>query len=128
MERSHEELVSVGLSNQKASYIQNIAIAFKAEIVTDNIVTTSDNEVIDCLTTIKGVGIWTAQMFLMFTLNRPDVFPITDLGIQKGFQLFFELDEPPKPNQMIERAETWIPYRTLASWYLWRLAEGPFKW
>ena len=128
MQRSHEELVSVGLSNQKASYIHNIAIAFKAEIVTDNIVTTSDNEVIDCLTTIKGVGIWTAQMFLMFTLNRPDVFPVTDLGIQKGFQLFFELDEPPKPNQMIERAETWIPYRTLASWYLWRLAEGPFKW
>jgi len=67
-------------------------------------------------------------MFLMFTLNRPDVFPVTDLGIQKGFQLFFQLDEIPRPDQMIKKAEPWRPYRTLASWYLWRLVEGPFEW
>ena len=67
-------------------------------------------------------------MFLMFTLNRPDVFPVTDLGIQKGFKLFFQLDELPKPDKMIEKAESWRPYRTLASWYLWRLIEGPFEW
>ena len=67
-------------------------------------------------------------MFLMFTLNRPDVFPVTDLGIQKGFQLYFQLDEFPKPDLMIKKAEPWVPYRTLASWYLWRLVEGPFEW
>ena len=128
LEKSHDELSSVGLSSQKASYIHNIANAFKAGIVPDNIETISDDKVIECLTTIKGVGLWTAQMFLMFTLNRPDVFPVTDLGIQKGFQLYFQLDEFPKPDLMIKKAEPWVPYRTLASWYLWRLVEGPFEW
>ena len=128
MEKSHEELRSVGLSNQKASYIHNIANAFYTETVPKNINTIDDNEVVECLTTIKGVGPWTAEMFLMFTLNRPDVFPVTDLGIQKGFQLFFQLDKLPRPDQMIKNAEPWRPYRTLASWYLWRLVEGPFKW
>ena len=127
LEKSHDELSSVGLSSQKASYIHNIANAFKAGIVPDNIETISDDKVIECLTTIKGVGLWTAQMFLMFTLNRPDVFPVTDLGIQKGFQLYFQLDELPKPDLMIKKAEPWVPYRTLASWYLWRLVEGPFE-
>ena len=128
MEKSHEELRSVGLSNQKTSYIHNIANAFYTGKVPKNINTIDDNEVIECLTTIKGVGPWTAEMFLMFTLNRPDVFPVTDLGIQKGFQLFFHLDKLPRPDQMIKKAEPWRPYRTLASWYLWRLVEGPFEW
>jgi len=128
MERSHEELRSTGLSNQKATYIHNIAKAFNTGAVPKDIDTIGDNEIIECLTTIKGVGPWTAEMFLMFTLNRPDIFPLTDLGIQKGFQLFFQLDEVPKPDLMIEKAEHWRPYRTLASWYLWRLVEGPFEW
>jgi len=128
MEKSHEELRSVGLSNQKASYIHNIANAFYTGTIPKNINAIDDNEVIECLTTIKGVGPWTAEMFLMFTLNRPDVFPVTDLGIQKGFQLFFQLDKLPRPDQMIKNAEPWRPYRTLASWYLWRLVEGPFEW
>ena len=128
MERSHEELRSTGLSNQKATYIHNIAKEFNTGAVPKDIDTIGDNEVIECLTTIKGVGPWTAEMFLMFTLNRPDIFPLTDLGIQKGFQLFFQLDEVPKPDLMIEKAEHWRPYRTLASWYLWRLVEGPFEW
>ena len=128
MEKSHEELRSVGLSNQKASYIHNIANAFYTGTIPKNINAIDDNEVIECLTTIKGVGPWTAEMFLMFTLNRPDVFPVTDLGIQKGFQLFFQLDKLPRPDQMIKNADSWRPYRTLASWYLWRLVEGPFEW
>ena len=128
MEKSNEELRSVGLSNQKASYIHNIANAFYTGAVPKDINNIGDNEVIECLTTIKGVGPWTAEMFLMFTLNRPDVFPVTDLGIQKGFQLFFQLDKLPRPDQMIKNAEPWSPYRTLASWYLWRLVEGPFEW
>ena len=128
MEKSHEELRSVGLSNQKASYIHNIANAFYTGTVPKNINTIDDNEVVECLTTIKGVGPWTVEMFLMFTLNRPDVFPVTDLGIQKGFKLLFQLDKIPRPDQMIKKAEPWRPYRTLASWYLWRLVEGPFEW
>jgi 3-methyladenine DNA glycosylase/8-oxoguanine DNA glycosylase len=128
MERSHEELRSVGLSNQKASYIHNIANAFYTGAIPKDINAIGDKEVIECLTTIKGVGPWTAEMFLMFTLNRPDVFPVTDLGIQKGFKLFFQLDKIPRPDQMIKKAEPWRPYRTLASWYLWRLVEGPFEW
>ena len=128
MERSHEELRSVGLSNQKASYIHNIANAFYTGAIPKDINAIGDKEVIECLTIIKGVGPWTAEMFLMFTLNRPDVFPVTDLGIQKGFQLFFQLDKLPRPDQMIKNAEPWRPYRTLASWYLWRLVEGPFEW
>ena len=128
MERSHEELRSVGLSNQKASYIHNIANAFYTGAIPEDINTKGDKEVIECLTTIKGVGLWTSEMFLMFTLNRPDVFPVTDLGIQKGFKIFFQLDKIPRPEQMIKNAEPWRPYRTLASWYLWRLVEGPFEW
>ena len=128
MEKSNEELRSVGLSNQKASYIHNIADAFYTGAIPKDINIIGDKEVIECLTTIKGVGPWTAEMFLMFTLNRPDVFPVTDLGIQKGFQLFFQLDKLPRPDQMIKNAEPWRPYRTLASWYLWRLVEGPFEW
>ena len=128
MERSHEELRSTGLSNQKATYIHNIAKAFNTGAVPKDIDTIGDNEVIECLTTIKGVGPWTAKMFLMFTLNRPDVFPVTDLGIQKGFQLFFQFDVLPSTKKMMEIAEAWRPYRTLASWYLWRLVEGPFEW
>ena len=127
-ERSHEELRSAGLSNQKASYIHNIANAFYTGAIPKDIDTIGDNEVIECLTTIKGVGPWTAKMFLMFTLNRPDVFPVTDLGIQKGFQLFFQFDVLPSTKKMMEIAEAWRPYRTLASWYLWRLVEGPFEW
>ena len=128
MKRSHEELRSVGLSNQKASYIHNIADAFYTGAIPKDINIIGDKEVIECLTTIKGVGPWTAEMFLMFTLNRPDIFPVTDLGIQKGFQLFFQLDKLPRPDQMMEQAESWRPYRTLASWYLWRIVEGPFEW
>ena len=127
-EKSIEELRSVGLSNQKASYIHNIADAFYTGAIPKDINIIGDKEVIECLTTIKGVGPWTAEMFLMFTLNRPDVFPVTDLGIQKGFQLFFQLDKLPRPDQMMEKAESWRPYRTLASWYLWRIVEGPFEW
>ena len=126
--KTHEQLRAVGLSNQKAAYIHNIAAAFDSGTVTQNIDSLQDEEIIEKLTTIKGVGPWTAEMFLMFTLHRPDVFPVTDLGIRKGFHLFCKLDDLPDPGFMIKRAEPWRPYRTLASWYLWRLVEGPFEW
>ena len=125
----HEKLRSVGLSNSKAQYIKNIAHAFLDNPDTyDSLEKMDDQDIIDTLITIKGVGPWTAQMFLMFTLNRPDVFPVTDLGVQKGFQHYYKLREMPTPDQMLKKSEQWAPYRTVVSLYFWRLLEGPFEW
>lgn len=128
LKKNHDELRSVGLSNQKAKYVHNIAEAFENGTIFPNLDRLNDEEIVKELTSIKGVGVWTAEMFLMFTLNRSDVFPVTDLGIRKGFQLYHELDALPDFKTMIPAAEIWRPYRTLASWYLWRLVEGPFQW
>ena len=87
-----------------------------------------DEDIIQTLTKVKGIGLWTAQMFLMFTLNRPDIFPATDLAMQKGYQAFFKLSALPKPSEMIKKSKLWIPYRTTVSLYLWALLEGPFEW
>ena len=125
----HEKLRSVGLSNSKAQYIKNIAHAFLDNPDTyDSLEKMDDQDIIDTLITIKGVGPWTAQMFLMFTLNRPDVFPVTDLGVQKGFKHYYKLSEMPTPGQMLKKSEQWAPYRTVVSLYFWRLLEGPFEW
>ena len=87
-----------------------------------------DREIISQLTTIKGVGKWTAEMFLIFTLRRADVFPVTDLGVQKGFKIFYSLDDLPKIELMNKKSESWKPYRTIMSLYLWYAVEGPFEW
>ncbi len=122
-------LRSVGLSFSKAKYIKNIATAFLEDPVRyKTLDDRSDEDIIQLLTEIKGVGPWTAQMFLMFTLNRPDVFPVTDLALQKGFQHYFELDDLPKENQMLEWSQKWIPHRTTVSLFFWRILEGPFEW
>jgi len=84
----------------------------------------SDEEVGQALMQVKGVGPWTVDMFLMFDLNRPDVLPVGDLGVRKGFQTLFGLDELPGPEEMRQRAEPWRPYRSVAVWYLWRVAES----
>ena len=126
---NHEKLRSVGLSNSKAQYIKNIAHAFLDNPDTYESLEKMDNQdIIDTLITIKGVGPWTAQMFLMFTLNRTDVFPVTDLGVQKGFQHYYKLSEMPTLDQMLKKSEQWTPYRTVVSLYFWRLLEGPFEW
>jgi DNA-3-methyladenine glycosylase II len=83
----------------------------------------SDEEIREHLIAVKGIGVWTADMFLMFTLGRPDVLPTLDLGIKKGFQKLFKLRTMPDHDKMNKLAKTWAPYRTLASWYLWRLAD-----
>ena len=122
-------LRSVGLSFSKAKYIKNIATAFLEDPVRyKTLDDRPDEDIIQLLTEIKGVGPWTAQMFLMFTLNRPDVFPVTDLALQKGFQHYFELDDLPKENQMLEWSQKWIPHRTTVSLFFWRILEGPFEW
>ena len=129
LETDIETFRESGLSYNKSFYIKNIAQAFLDEPdVYDNLSKMNDKEIIDRLTKVKGIGLWTAQMFLMFTLNRPDVFPVTDLAIQKGYKSYFKLDDLPKPNDMIKRSEIWIPYRTTVSLYLWGVLEGPFEW
>ena len=124
-----EKIYKVGISRQKAGYIKNIAQAFSTKTIDEkNIYRLNDQEIINQLTTIKGVGRWTAEMFLIFTLRRPDVFPVTDLGVQKGFKIFFSLDDLPTIELMNEKSESWKPYRTIMSLYLWYAVEGPFEW
>ena len=122
-------LYSVGLSRQKASYMKNIAEAFERKLINDgNFLMMNDEEILKELTMIKGVGEWTAEMFLIFTLRRSDVFPVTDLGVQKGFQIVYDLDELSTIEQMNEKAEKWKPYRTIVTLYLWYAVDGPFEW
>ena len=124
-----KKIFKVGISRQKASYIKNIAYAFNTKIIDEkNISKLNDREIIDQLTTIKGVGRWTAEMFLIFTLRRSDVFPVTDLGVQKGFKIFYSLDDLPTIELMNKKSESWKPYRTIMSLYLWYAVEGPFEW
>lgn len=129
IQTDHDILRSVGLSNAKANYIKNISDAFISGTVdTDNIHNLSDDEIVNQLVSIKGVGPWTAQMFLMFTLARPDVFPTGDLGVQKGIQQFFKLDSLPTPKEMEQRSQAWRPHRTVMSLFFWKVVDGPFEW
>tara|TARA_B100000003_G_scaffold32155_1_gene26216 strand:- start:266 stop:904 length:639 start_codon:yes stop_codon:yes gene_type:complete len=124
-----DKLHLVGLSKQKASYIKNIANAFyNGEVDVDNYFTMNDEDIITDLIKVKGVGKWTAEMFLLFTLRRPDIFPVTDLGVQKGFQIFYSLDEIPTIDFMNQKAERWRPYRSIVTLHLWYAVEGPFEW
>ena len=122
-------LRSIGLSGAKAGYIHNIAMAFIDDVIQfDYFSYISDSDIKDQLIKIKGIGPWTVEMFLIFTLNRPDIFPATDLGIQKGYQRYYRLETLPKPYDMIEKAKQWRPYRSVVTLYLWYAVEGPFEW
>ena len=120
-----DTLRSVGLSNQKTQYIRNIAQAAIDGIVPDSRKANrmSDDELVQQLTTIKGVGRWTVEMLLIFRLGRHDVLPATDYGVQKGFALAKRLPDLPKPKELLAAGECWGPYRTAAAWYLWRTAD-----
>ena len=124
-----DNLYTVGLSKQKASYIKNIAVAYDRNFINENNFSLmTDIEIIKQLTNIKGIGRWTVEMFLIFTLRRSDVFPVTDLGVQKGFQIFYSLDELPSIDLMNQKAKKWRPYRTIVALYLWYAVEGPIEW
>jgi DNA-3-methyladenine glycosylase II len=81
----------------------------------------TDEEIVEAFTSVRGIGEWTVQMFLIFKLGRPDVMPCKDYGVRKGFARVFDLDELPSPTEVLSRSECWRPYRTVASWYLWRV-------
>lgn len=123
LEMDFETLRSVGLSRQKTAYICNTAEFFRSEEARNkDWARMDDEEVIRYLIQIKGVGRWTAEMILMFTLNRPDVMPLDDLGIQQSMAVLFGWEETGKAlqKQMLEAAEAWRPYRTYACKYLWK--------
>ncbi|CAN5447266.1 DNA-3-methyladenine glycosylase [soil metagenome] len=115
----------MGLSRQKAGYILDLAARTgRGEIFFDRFDALPDDEIIRELTAVKGIGVWTVQMILMFSLGREDVLPVDDLGIQHGFRLLDGLAEKPKKAYMEERAEIWRPYRTLACQYLWKIKDS----
>ena len=118
-------LKGVGLSRQKARYVLGLAEDWKANNLPgrNELEAMDDETAIRTLSNFKGIGRWTAEMVLMFWMGRPDVLPVDDLGIRKGVQVLDDLDELPGPAAVLERGEPWRPYRTLASWYLWRVQE-----
>lgn len=115
------QLRAVGLSKQKSSYVRDLAEKAKSGLLDfSRLHEQSDDEVIEHLTQVKGVGVWTAHMFLMFTLRRPDVLPTGDYGIQAAMKKHYRKRKLPKPKDMEKIAKAWAPYRSIACWYLWR--------
>jgi DNA-3-methyladenine glycosylase II len=116
----HDRLRSVGLSGAKARFIQDLAQrVVDGSLRLDALDAMSDADVVSALTTVKGIGRWTAEMFLMFRLHRPDVLPLGDLGIVKAIQKAYRLRKRPTPERMVRLGESWRPYRSVACWYLW---------
>jgi len=115
------QMRSVGLSKQKSSYLKDMAQrAARGELDFSRLAEMTDDEVIAHLTQVKGVGMWTAHMFLMFTLRRPNVLPTGDYGVQNAIRKHYKKRKLPKPVQMEKIAKCWEPYRSVACWYLWK--------
>jgi 3-methyladenine DNA glycosylase/8-oxoguanine DNA glycosylase len=122
---SIEQLTAVGFSRPKASYIKEIARMTMEGVVPGRhqIKRLSDEEIIERLTQIRGVGRWTVEMLLIFSLGRQDVLPVDDFGIRTGFALTYGKRRLPLPKEILEHGERWKPYRSIASWYLWRAVD-----
>ena len=114
-----------GLSRQKAAYLQDLAQHFvDNRIPTRRLASMDDEAVIEALVNVKGIGRWTAEMFLIFTLNRPDVLPVDDIGLQEGVREIRGLGERPKGKALAELCDAWRPWRTVGTWYVWRRGVG----
>jgi len=126
-EVSDDALRGAGLSRSKLLAMRDLA----AKTLDGHVPTLAkarrmdDEAIIEHLTEVRGIGRWTVQMLLMFRLGRPDVLPVGDYGVRKGFQVAFRKREMPLPAEVEKRGERWRPYRSVASWYLWRAAETP---
>lgn len=120
-----DKMRRLGLSRQKIAYIRDLARqTARGKVVFESLAALADEAVIEHLTQVKGIGVWTAQMFLMFALRRKNVLPTGDLGVRTAIRKAYDLEELPKPEQIEELARGWHPYCTVASWYLWRSLEG----
>ena len=116
-----EELRAAGLSRQKLTYLRDLAEKFASGELTENDFHHLDDEdVIQKASSVKGIGRWTAEMLLIFTLDRPDVLPVDDLGVRRGMQISYGLADLPKPDEMRRIAEAWQPFRSAGTWYMWR--------
>ena len=122
-----DEMRKAGLSFQKINYVRNLADYFENNsLQKKNVEEMTDEEISKELIQIKGIGQWTVDMFLMFTLNRTDILPYKDLGIQKGIMKILNMKNLPSKNEMEICSRKWKPYRTIACWYLWRIADEKF--
>ena len=119
---SDEQLRGIGLSKAKTIAIRDLASRAQEGGVPSNrkLAHMSDESIVDSLCEVRGIGPWTVQMLLIFYLGRPDVLPATDLGIRKGFQYTYRKRDLPAPKAILEFGRRWRPYRSVASWYLWR--------
>ncbi len=118
------ELRSDGLSRQKIAAIRGVAHAFADKSLCNRrLRRMPDQEVVDAVTQLRGIGEWTAHMLLMFSLGRPDVLPVGDYGVRKGAQMLYELEDLPKPAELTSLAERWRPYRSVGAWYLWAVVD-----
>lgn len=120
-----EELRASGLSRQKVASLTDLAErVYRREINFRKLDDLSDSEIIELLSQVRGVGVWTAQMFLMFALQRPNVMPLSDLGIRNAVRKAYGLETLPNAAELAQLAEKWHPYCSVASWYLWRSLDG----
>ena len=122
-----EELRGVGLSRAKAAYIQEIAQGVKSRTIPGLKASEkmSDEDLIDSLTAVKGIGRWTAEMLLIFNLGREDVLPVDDLGVRRGFKIARGMNEMPTASELTEQGKRWAPYRSFATLYLWKTVDTP---
>lgn len=120
------QLRDAGLSWAKVASVKDLAAkVLDGTVPTLDVLHELDNEeIVERLTVVRGIGRWSVEMLLIFRLGRADIFPVTDLGVRKGYMLAFGLDEPPAPKELEKRCEHWRPYRSVASWYLWRALDG----
>lgn len=125
LELDEEALRGVGLSRPKVAYCKDLAQKTVSGVVPNRRVLAGmdDDEIIERLMTVRGIGQWTVEMLLIFTLGRPDVFPVDDLAVRKGYMFHLGLEEMPRPAALRAEGDRWRPYRSVASWYLWRGSE-----
>nr|XP_043618202.1 DNA-3-methyladenine glycosylase 1-like [Erigeron canadensis] len=122
---SQQQLKQIGVSGRKASYLYDLANKYSNGILSDEtVVKMDDRSLFTMLSMVKGIGSWSVHMFMIFSLHRPDVLPVSDLGVRKGVQLLYMLDDLPKPSQMEQLCEKWRPYKSVGAWYMWRFVEG----
>jgi 3-methyladenine DNA glycosylase/8-oxoguanine DNA glycosylase len=118
---SDEQLRAAGLSRQKMAYLRDLADKFASGALSeDGFEELDDEEVIQRVSAVKGIGRWTGEMFLIFSLGRPDVLPVDDLGVRRGMQIAYGLSELPNADEMRRIGEPWRPYRSAGTWYMWR--------